>query len=92
MRFPCEVPGAVAALPGAVAAFFRGYAKILGAPVLGPLGYWRSVCERRARGERVGAVSISLTFLWTFFVGTFLSWLAFFTPVLMIITAYQAWL
>ena len=38
-------------LPGAAAAFFCGYAKILCAPVLGPSDEWRSFSERRAGGE-----------------------------------------
>jgi hypothetical protein len=65
-------------------------ARFLGAPVLGPIAYWRSVSERRMRGEHVGAVSISLTFLWTFIVGVFLSWMAFITPLLIVSAAYQA--
>ncbi|MGQ0681278.1 hypothetical protein [Bradyrhizobium sp.] len=77
-------------LPGAAAAFFRGYAKFLGAPILGPIAYWRSVSERRARGEYVSAVSISLTFLWTLIVGVCLSWLAFIMPFLIVSAAYQA--
>jgi len=77
-------------LPGAAAAFFLGYARFLGAPVLGPIAYWRSVSERRTRGEHVGAVSISLSFLWTISVGVFLSWLAFIIPLLIVSAAYQA--
>ncbi len=77
-------------LQGAAAAFFRGYATLLGAPVLGPIAYWRSVSERRRRGVHVGAVSFSLTFLWTFIVGVFLSWLAFIIPLLIVGVAYQA--
>jgi hypothetical protein len=77
-------------LPGAAAAFFRGYARFLSAPVLGPIAYWRSVSERRMRGEHVGAVSISLTFLWTCIVGVFLSWLAFIMPLLIVSAVYQA--
>lgn len=77
-------------LPGAAAAFFEGYARFLSAPILGPIAYWRSVSERRMRGEHVGTVSISLTFLWTFIVGVFLSWLACIIPLLIIGAAYQA--
>jgi hypothetical protein len=76
-------------VPGAVAAFLKGYAKILAAPIVGPVFYWRSVCERRARGEYVGAVSISLTFLWTFIFGIALSWFAFLIPLLILISAYH---
>jgi hypothetical protein len=77
-------------LPEAASAFFQGYARLLGAPILGPVAYWRSVSERRARGERVGAVSISLTLLWTLIVGVFLSWLALTIPLLIAGAAYQA--
>jgi hypothetical protein len=63
---------------------------LLGAPVLGPIDYWRSVSERRTRGEHVGTVSISFTFLWTFIVGVFLSWLAFIMPLLIVSAVYQA--
>jgi hypothetical protein len=77
-------------LPGAAAAFFQGYVRFLGAPVLGPIAYWRSVSERRMRGEHVGAVSVSLAFLWTFIVGVFFSWLAFIMPLLIVIAAYEA--
>ncbi|HLZ03652.1 MAG TPA: hypothetical protein VKR55_16085 [Bradyrhizobium sp.] len=77
-------------LPGAAAAFLRSYAKFLGAPVLGPIAYWRSVSERRTRGEHVGAVSSSLAFLWTFLVGVFLSWLACIIPLLIVSAVYQA--
>lgn len=72
------------------AAFFRGYIRFLGAPVLGPIAYWRSVSERRARGEHVDMISTSFTFLWTFIVGVFLSWVAFVIPVLIVSAAYQA--
>lgn len=76
-------------VPGAAAAFLKGYAKILAAPVVGPALYWRAVCERRARGEHVGVVSISLTFLWTLIVGMFLSWFAFLIPLMILISAYH---
>lgn len=76
-------------VPGVAAAFFRGYARFLGAPVLGPIAYWRSVAERRTRGEGVGAVLISLTLLWTFMIGVFLSWLALIIPLMIMSAAYQ---
>jgi len=76
--------------PGAAAAFFRGYAKILCAPVLGPIVEWRSISERRTRCEHVGVVSMSFTLLWTFIVGLFLSWLAFVMPLLIVSAVYQA--
>jgi hypothetical protein len=77
-------------LPGAATAFLRGYARILCAPVLGPSVEWRSISERRARGEHVGAVSMSFTLLWTFIVGLLLSWLAFVMPLLILSGLYQA--
>jgi len=77
-------------VPGAAAAFFRSYARFLGAPVLGPLAYWRSVSEQRTRGEHVGTVSISLSLLWTFIVGVFLSWLALSIPLIIASGVYQA--
>lgn len=76
--------------PGAAATFFRSYARILCAPVLGPSVEWRSISERRARGEHVGAVSMSFTLLWTFIVGLFLSWFAFVMPLLIVNALYSA--
>jgi hypothetical protein len=78
------------ALPGIAAAFCRGYARILCAPAIGPIAEWRSISERRTRGEHVGAVSMSCTLLWTFIVGLFLSWLAFVMPLLIVSVIYQA--
>lgn len=77
-------------LPGAAAAFFRGYAKILCAPVLGPSSEWRSISERRARGELVGIVSTSFTLVWAFIIGLFLSWMALVMPLLIVSGLYQA--
>lgn len=77
-------------LPGGAAAFFRGYAKIICAPVLGPSGEWRSFSERRARGEHVGAVSMGFTLMWAFIVGLFLSWMALLIPMLIVSGLYQA--
>jgi hypothetical protein len=63
-------------IPGALGGFLRGYVRFLGAPVLGPVAYWRTVDERRARGERVGVISVGLTLLWTFIVGVFVAAMA----------------
>lgn len=61
-------------VPRGAAAFLRGWLKLLGAPVFGPIGRWQSIREARTRGERIGAFSAGASLVGTFAVSVLL-WL-----------------
>ncbi|HZE53567.1 MAG TPA: hypothetical protein VE111_09930 [Bradyrhizobium sp.] len=69
-------------LPNLMARFFRGWGRVICAPVLAPMEYWRSIQDRRLQGERVNAVTVTVGLTWSCFVGVVLSWLAILLPVL----------
>jgi hypothetical protein len=62
--------------------FLRGWVRIISAPVLGPMEHWRSIQDRRLRGERVNVVAVTAGLTWSCFVGVVLSYLAMFLPLL----------
>jgi hypothetical protein len=88
-----KVPGRIAAflraLPGRIAALLRGWLMILGGPVLGPVRRWQAIRERRARGERVGAISAGLSLL-AIFAESVLLWLGFVLIPVVIVTVVVA--
>jgi hypothetical protein len=62
--------------------FLSGWVRVVSAPVLAPLEYWRSIQDRRLRGERVNVVAMTVGLTWSCFVGVVLSYLAMFLPAL----------
>jgi hypothetical protein len=77
-KMPPRPPGA----PNFVVRFLRGWVRIISAPVLAPMEYWRSIQNRRLQGERVNAVAAMAGLTWSCCVGVFLSWFAILLPVL----------
>jgi hypothetical protein len=77
-----KMPPRPAGLPNFVVRFLTGWIRIISAPVLAPMEYWRSIQDRRLRGERVNAVAVTAGLTWSCFVGVVLSWLAMLFPVL----------
>ncbi len=65
--------------------------KGLALPVFAPLGEWRSIRERRARGERVGAIAAALTLLWTFVASVFVWSLFVCMPLLAVAYELRLW-
>jgi hypothetical protein len=64
--------------------FLRGWGRIVSAPVVAPLEYWRSVQDRRLRGEHVNVIAITAGLTWSCLVGVVLSYLGMFLPALAI--------
>jgi hypothetical protein len=63
-------------VPGFVTGFCVGWAKFLVAPVLAPIGHWKSIRKPNPAGDRTGAFAASVSTLWTFVVAVFLWWFA----------------
>lgn len=61
-------------LPGALASFCRGWAKLLVAPIYGPIEHWKSA--RMPGPEQSGIVVSTVSTLWTLIVAVFLWYLA----------------
>lgn len=61
-------------LPGALTSFCRGWAKLLVAPIYGPIENWKSA--RTPGPEQSGIVVAAVSTLWTFVVAVFLWYLA----------------
>jgi hypothetical protein len=57
----------ISKLPGFAAGFLRGWIKIVAAPVTAPVQYWRTIRDRRSRGERVNLITATIGFLYTSF-------------------------
>jgi hypothetical protein len=62
--------------------FLRGWGRLVSAPVVAPLEFWRSTQERRLKGERVNVVAVTAGLAWSCLVGVFLSYLAMSLPLL----------
>jgi hypothetical protein len=77
-----KIPPRPSGLTNFVVRFLRGWIRIISAPVLAPMEYWRSIQDRRLQGERVNAVAVTAGLTWSCFVGVVLSWLAVLLPVL----------
>jgi hypothetical protein len=75
-------PAFLRRLPSFAAAFLRGWVRIISAPILGPVEYWRSIRDRRTNGERVNAAAAMIGVIYTCFVGVLLSFFAVWLPVL----------
>jgi hypothetical protein len=80
-----KIPPRPSGQPNLAVRLLRGWVRIISAPVLAPMGYWRSSQERRLRGESVNAVAVTAGLIWSCLVGVFLSYLAMFLPVLAIL-------
>jgi hypothetical protein len=86
---------AVAKSPLFVLPLLKGWGRLVGAPVSAPIREWRSIRERRERGEVVGGVATASTLIWTFFFAVLLSTFALIPPLLTVLWAvnwaYNAW-
>lgn len=71
-------------VPGFVAGFCVGWAKLLVAPVLAPIGHWKSIRNPNLAGDRTGALVASVSTLWTFIVAVFL-WLIAVLPLIVVV-------
>jgi hypothetical protein len=76
--------------PNLVVRLLTGWVKVLCAPVLAPVGYWRSVRDRRLQGHNVNAVAVTAGLTWSCFAGLFLSWLAISLPTLAVWSVLSA--
>ena len=52
-------------------ALLRYLAKLAVLPVFEPVRVWRSICERRASGERIGPIAAGFRIVWTFVASLF---------------------
>ena len=79
-----KMPPRPSGSPNFVVRFLRGWVRIISAPVLAPMEYWRSIQDRRLQGERVNAVAAMAGLTWSCFVGSSsnISQLAILLPVL----------
>jgi len=77
-KMPRRPPGQ----PNFVSRLLTGWAKVVCAPVLGPMGYWQSIRDRRLQGGHVNVFAATAGLTWFCFAGMFLSWLAIICPVL----------
>jgi hypothetical protein len=77
-----KMPPRPSGQPNFAVRFLRGWVRVISAPVLAPIEYWRSIQDRRLRGERANVVAVTLGLTWSCFVGVFLSWLAISLPAL----------
>jgi hypothetical protein len=75
----------IARAPSFLAAFLSGWIKMLAAPVTGPVQYWRSIRDRRVRGQRVNPVTATIGFLYTSFVAVIVSLIAVMIPVVVVL-------
>jgi hypothetical protein len=64
---------------------FKGWIRIISAPVLAPMEYWQSMQDRRVPGQGGNAIAVVAGLTWAFFVGLILSWLAISLPALAIL-------
>jgi hypothetical protein len=60
----------------------RRWVRVISAPVLAPMEHWRSVQDRRLRGERVNVVEVTAGLTWSCLVGIVLSYLTLSVPLL----------
>ena len=77
-------------VPAFVTGFCAGWAKFLVAPVLAPIGHWRSIRTPNPDGDRTGVVVASVSTLWTFIVAVFLWWFAVLPLILVASITYHA--
>jgi hypothetical protein len=66
-----KMPPRPSGSPNFVGRFLRGWVRIISAPVLAPMEYWRSIQDRRLKGERVNTVAAMAGLTWSCFVGLF---------------------
>jgi hypothetical protein len=64
--------------------FLKGWVRVISAPVLAPLKHWRSVQDRRLRGEHVNVAAVTAGLTWSCLVGVVLSYLAVSLPLLVV--------
>jgi hypothetical protein len=62
--------------PNFAVRFLRGWVRVISAPVLAPIEYWRSIQDRRLQGERANVVAVTAGLTWSCFVGVVLSCLS----------------
>jgi hypothetical protein len=77
-----KMPPRPSGRPNFAVRFLRGWIRVISAPVLGPMEYWRSIQDRRLRGERVNVVALTAGLTWSCFVGVVLSYFAMILPAL----------
>jgi hypothetical protein len=77
-----KMPPRPSGQPDFAVRFLRGWVRVISAPVLAPMEYWRSIQDRRLQGERVNVAAVTAGLTWSCFVGVVLSWLAISSPAL----------
>jgi hypothetical protein len=77
-------------VPGFVTGFCVGWAKFLVAPVLAPIGHWKSIRKPNIAGDRTGVFAASAFTLWTFIVAVFIWWLAVLPLIFVVGLTYNA--
>jgi hypothetical protein len=75
----------ISKLPGFAAGFLRGWIKIVAAPVTAPVQYWRTIRDRRSRGERVNLITATIGFLYTSFAALMASYIAIVIPTVIVV-------
>jgi hypothetical protein len=77
-------------VPGVFRRVWLGWAKFLVAPVLAPIGHWKSIRKPKPAGEQVGVVAATVSTFWTFIVAVILWWIAVLPLVFIVAFAYDA--
>ena len=77
-------------VPSFIMGFCVGWAKFLVAPVVAPIGHWKSVGKPSPAGDRTGVVVASISTLWMFIVAVFFWWVAVLPLILVVAFAYDA--
>jgi hypothetical protein len=79
-----KVPLRPSGQPNFAVRFLRGWVRVISAPVLAPMEYWRSIQDRRLRGVHVNVVAVTAGLTWSCLMGVVLSYLAVSLPLLAI--------
>jgi hypothetical protein len=68
--------------PNLAMRIFKGWIRIISAPVLAPMEYWQSMQDRRVQGQGGNVIAVAVGLTWVCFMGVILSWLAISLPAL----------
>jgi hypothetical protein len=77
-----QMPPRPSGQPNFAVRFLKGWGRIISAPVLAPMEYWRSIQVRRTQGDRANPVTVTVGLAWCCLVGVVLSYLAVSLPAL----------
>ncbi|UPK38312.1 hypothetical protein IVB18_14335 [Bradyrhizobium sp. 186] len=75
-------------VPGFVTRLCVGWAKFLVAPILAPIGHWKSMRKPNPTGDRTGVIVASVSTLWTFIVAVFIWWFAV-LPLILVVASIR---